>query len=105
MTVQGIPPPDWHIDASLVRDLLEEQHPDLAHLPIEPFASGWDNKMFRLGEDLVVRMPRRAAAVSLLAREQRWLPELAPRLPLPIPAPVRAGTATARYPAPWSVLP
>jgi aminoglycoside phosphotransferase (APT) family kinase protein len=105
MMVQGIPAADWHIDASLVRDLLEEQHPDLAHLPIEPFASGWDNKMFRLGEALVVRMPRRAVAVALLTHEQRWLPELASRLPLPIPAPMRVGTPTARYPAPWSVLP
>jgi len=105
MTVQGIPAADWHIDAPLVRGLLHEQHPDLAHLPIEPFASGWDNKMFRLGEELVVRMPRRAAAVGLLTREQRWLPELAPRLPLPIPAPVRMGAPTSRYPAPWSVLP
>lgn len=105
MTVQGIPPADWHIDAPLVRALLDEQHPDLAHLPIEPFASGWDNKMFRLGDELIVRLPRRAAAVSLLAREQRWLPELAPRLPLPVPAPVRAGVPTVRFPAPWSVLP
>jgi aminoglycoside phosphotransferase (APT) family kinase protein len=105
MTVQGIPPADWHIDVSLVRELLGEQHPDLAHLPIEPFASGWDNKMFQLGEALVVRMPRRVAAVGLLAREQRWLPELASRLPLPIPAPVRTGKPTPRYPAPWSVLP
>jgi aminoglycoside phosphotransferase (APT) family kinase protein len=105
MTVQGIPAADWHIDVPLVRDLLAEQHPDLAHLPIEPFASGWDNKMFRLGDAYVVRMPRGVAAVSLLAREQRWLPELAPRLPLPIPAPVRAGMPTSRYPAPWSVLP
>src|SRR5262245_43258334 len=105
MTVQGIPPADWHIDAPLVRDLLDEQHPDLAHLPIEPFAAALDAKMFRLGNAVIVRMPRRAAAISLLAREQRWLPELAPRLPLPIPAPVRVGTPTARYSAPWSVLP
>jgi aminoglycoside phosphotransferase (APT) family kinase protein len=105
MTIQGVPAADWHIDESLVRGLLDEQHPDLARLPIEPFASGWDNKMSRLGNELVVRMPRRAAAVPLLTREQRWLPELARRLPLPIPAPVRMGVPTARYPAPWSVLP
>jgi aminoglycoside phosphotransferase (APT) family kinase protein len=105
MTVQGIPAADWHIEVPLVRDLLAEQHPDLAHLSIEPFASGWDNKMFRLGAEYVVRMPRRVAAVGLLTREQRWLPELAARLPLSIPAPLRTGTPTSRYPAPWSVLP
>jgi aminoglycoside phosphotransferase (APT) family kinase protein len=89
----------------LVQDLLREQHPDLAHLAIEAVASGWDNKIFRLGNEYAVRLPRRAASIALLTREQRWLTELAGRLPLPIPAPLRVGTPTPRYPAPWSVLP
>lgn len=99
------PPADWHIDEHLVQALLQQQHPDLAHLPVEPLASGWDNVMYRLGPDLIVRLPRRTFSLGLLTKELRWLPELAKRLPLPIPAPVRHGAPTDRYPAPWSVLP
>ena len=105
MTGDPIPRAEWDIDVPLVRALLSEQHPDLAGLTIEPFTSGWDNKLFRLGADMVVRMPRRAAAIPLLTREQRWLPELAQRLSLPIPAPIRMGLPTSRYPSPWSIVP
>jgi aminoglycoside phosphotransferase (APT) family kinase protein len=55
----------------------------------------------RIGDDLVVRLPRRAVAVDLLLHEQRWLPGLAPQLPLPIPAPVRTGRPGPGYPWPW----
>ncbi len=48
------------IDIALVRAMLAEQHPDLADLPITPLAHGWDNEMFRLGPDLVARLPRRS---------------------------------------------
>ncbi|MBY8882425.1 aminoglycoside phosphotransferase family protein [Streptomyces sp. PLK6-54] len=88
-----------------MRDLLEEQHPDLADLPVEVLANGWDNLVCRLGEDLLVRLPRRAAAARLLAHEQRWLPELARCLPLPVPAPLRVGRPAAGYPWSWSVVP
>ena len=53
--------------------------------------SGWDNAMFRLGEQLAVRLPRRIAVAKLIDHEQRWLPQLAPLLPIAVPAPVRAG--------------
>ena len=109
MTAMPLPPPgkpdaELSIDGDMVRGLLADQHPDLADLPLEPLASGWDNQMFRLGDDLTVRLPRRQIAVELLVNEQRWLPRLAPHLPLPIPAPVRTGIATTAYPWPWSVL-
>jgi aminoglycoside phosphotransferase (APT) family kinase protein len=61
--------------------------------------------LFRLGENLAVRMPRRAAAVVLVEQEQRWLPQLSARLPVPIPVPVRIGRAGCGYPWPWSVVP
>jgi aminoglycoside phosphotransferase (APT) family kinase protein len=93
------------IDTTLVLRLLEEQHPDLAHLPVRPFESGWDNAMYRLGEDFSIRLPRRQAAATLIENEQKWLPVLADRLPLPIPAPVRTGKPGAEYPWCWSVLP
>ncbi len=93
-------------DAVLVQHLLSEQHPDLADRAIEHLASGWDNHMFRLGRELVVRVPSREAGARLLAHEIRWLPELAPRLPLPIPDPVRVGQPSSAlgYPWPWSVV-
>ena len=103
-TTGGAPPAEIDITPDLVRALLAAQHPDLAHLPIRLVASGWDNDMFRLGDDLAVRMPRRLAGVELLENEQRWLPTL-PDLPLPIPAPLRMGVPAESYPWPWSVLP
>lgn len=99
------PAAEIEIDEDLVRRLLAEQHPDLGGRPLTPLASGWDNVMFRLGPDLVVRLPRRLAAAELVEHEQRWLAELAPTLPLPVPAPVRLGRPTAFYPWSWSVLP
>ena len=99
------PAAEVDIDAGLVRRLLDEQHPDLASLDLELVAAGWDNVMFRLGRDFAVRLPRRQVAVPLIEHEQRWLPELAKRLPVPIPAPVRVGVAGCGYPWPWSVCP
>lgn len=100
-----MPAAEVEIDVDLVRRLLTDQHPDLADLPIVELANGWDNVMFRLGPDLTVRIPRRELAASLVEHEQRWLPVLAPGLPLPIPAPVRVGRPTDYYPWSWSVLP
>lgn len=101
------PAAELDVDAALVRALLDEQFPDLASLPLALVASGWDNAIFRLGDELAVRLPRRELAASLVTHEQRWLPELAAALPLPIPAPVRAGTPSPAlgYPWHWSVCP
>ena len=95
------------VDEPLVRALLAEQHPDLAALPLAELGAGWDNTLWRLGDDLLVRLPRRAAAVPLVEHEQRWLPGLAPMLPLPVPAPLRLGRPSEAigYPWPWSVVP
>ena len=91
------------IDEGLVRGLLRSQHPDLAELPLVPLGSGWDNELLRLGDELLVRLPRREAAAALVGNEQRWLPSLAPVLPLPVPVPVRVGTPDATYPWPWTI--
>jgi aminoglycoside phosphotransferase (APT) family kinase protein len=64
------------IDVSLVTGLLQEQHPDLAHLPIHLVDAGWDNAIFRLGEDLSIRLPRRQVAAKLIENEQTWLPKI-----------------------------
>jgi aminoglycoside phosphotransferase (APT) family kinase protein len=67
--------------------------------------AGWDNTLWRLGDGLLVRLPRREVAAGLARNEHRWLPELAPRLPLPVPDPVRIGRPGGRYRWPWSVVP
>jgi aminoglycoside phosphotransferase (APT) family kinase protein len=105
MTIEGLPAAELDIGLPLVRALLSAQHPDLAALPLVDLGSGWDNRLFRLGENLAIRLPRRAAAAPLIEHEQRWLPELATRLPLPIPVPVRIGRPGCGYPWKWSVVP
>jgi aminoglycoside phosphotransferase (APT) family kinase protein len=105
ITDSGTPAAEFEIDVDLARALLRAQHPDLAGLPITPAAFGWDNAILRLGDDLALRLPRRAIGAVLILREQRWLPFLKDRVPLAVPAPVRVGVAQDSYPWPWSVIP
>src|SRR5262245_25327388 len=97
------PPAEAAIDIALVRALLQEQHPDLAELSLVDAGEGWDNRTFRLGEELAVRLPRRAASAPLIEHEQRWLSILAPCLPLPVPTAIRVGRAGCGFPWSWSV--
>ncbi|MEV6293870.1 aminoglycoside phosphotransferase family protein [Streptomyces sp. NPDC051896] len=92
------------ITAELIRDLLRDQHPDLADRPLSLGARGWDNQLWRLGDDLAVRLPwATQSADELLRKEHAWLPALAPRLPLPVPVPQRLGEPSARFPRPWII--
>jgi aminoglycoside phosphotransferase (APT) family kinase protein len=91
------------IDAALVGRLIAAQFPQWASLPIRPVAGGWDNRTFHLGEAMTVRLPSAAHYAAQAEKEQRWLPRLAPHLPLPIPAPVAMGAPAEGYPWPWSV--
>ena len=100
-----MPAAEVHVSLELVRRLLAAQQPDLAHLPLEVMANGWDNLICRLGRELAVRLPRRAMAAELIVHEQRWLPILAGRLPLPVPVPVRTGRPAPGYPWSWSIVP
>ena len=100
-----MPAADVQVSADLVRRLLADQHPDLARLPVEFLANGWDNELYRIGDERVARLPRRAAGAQIIKNEQRWLPGLAPELPLPIPYPERTGVPGCGYPYPWSVVP
>jgi len=99
------PAAELNITVELVRSLLEEQHSDLAHLPIVPLDSGWDNILFRLGEQLLIRLPRRAVASTLIVNEQKWLPFLSQDLPISVSLPVRIRFANPDYPWRWSILP
>ena len=105
MSVSRMPAAEVSIDAVLVGGLLADQHPDLSSLEIVEVGCGWDNAIFRLGEQWLVRLPRRAMAVQGMRNELRWLPRLAPRIPLPIPVPVRRGVPGRGFPWPWSVCP
>ncbi|MHA7209884.1 aminoglycoside phosphotransferase family protein [Arthrobacter sp. MDT1-65] len=98
-----MPEAEFDVAPDLVVALLAAQAPDLVHLPVRSVGGGWDNTLFRLGEDLVVRLPRRAVADALMVAEQQWLPGLAASLPVPTSAPLRTGRPGAGYPWHWSV--
>jgi aminoglycoside phosphotransferase (APT) family kinase protein len=92
-------------DADLARRLLASQHPQWADLPIERVPSaGTDNAIYRLGDDLAIRLPRIHWAVECVAKEQKWLPFLAPHLPLAVPLPVAQGRPEDAFPYPWGVV-
>jgi aminoglycoside phosphotransferase (APT) family kinase protein len=93
-----------HTDPELVAQLLAGQFPHWAHLPVRRVASaGTDNALYRLGDDIVVRLPRIHWAVDSLDKEHQWLPRLAPRLPVAIPVPLAKGVPAHGYPWHWSV--
>ena len=93
-----------NINASLVGRLVSAQFPQWADLPIKPVEfDGWDNRTFRLGEDMTVRLPSAEAYTAQVEKEHRWLPRLAPLLPLPIPVPLAMGVPADGYPWHWSV--
>jgi len=98
-----VPYPDIHVDEVIVRALLAEQFSDLSGLELRHAAEGFDNSLWRVGDELVVRLPRRKAAAALMEKELKWLPVLAPALPLPISEPVLVGRQGPIYPHPWSI--
>ncbi|MFI5746931.1 aminoglycoside phosphotransferase family protein [Streptomyces sp. NPDC051644] len=92
------------IDVSLVHRLIAEQSPQWAGLTVEQVDSaGTSNAMYRLGEEMVVRLPRTAGAAGDVEKEHQWLPRLAPLLPAAIPVPLGKGMPAAGYPWHWSV--
>jgi aminoglycoside phosphotransferase (APT) family kinase protein len=92
------------IDLPLVQRLIASQFPQWVDLTLTPvLASSTDNAMFRLGEERVVRLPRISYAAEQVVKEQRWLPYLAPLLPLTIPTPLGKGQPNAEYPFAWSI--
>ncbi|MBM7503707.1 aminoglycoside phosphotransferase family protein [Agromyces aurantiacus] len=91
------------ITADLAASVVRRERPDWAHLPLAPAGGGTDNVMFRLGDELLVRMPRTPGGVGSLHKEREWLPRLAPALPVRIPEPVHAGSPSPDYPLDWAV--
>ncbi|NSM56784.1 aminoglycoside phosphotransferase family protein [Wolbachia endosymbiont of Atemnus politus] len=92
------------IDITLVRNLVDTQFPQFRGLHIRQVAfSGWDNRTFHLGEHMLVRMPSAEKYAMQVEKEQKWLPRLAPLLPLSIPVPLAMGEPGEGYPWRWSV--
>jgi aminoglycoside phosphotransferase (APT) family kinase protein len=92
------------ITPQLVRTLIEQQFPQWARLqivPVEP--GGWDNRTFRLGDAMAVRLPSAECYAEQIEKEQRWLPWLAPQLPFALPTPLARGEPGPAYPWHWSI--
>lgn len=95
-----IPP----IDAELASRLVASQFPQWKGLPVRPVGhSGWDNRTFHLGSRLQIRLPSAADYATQARKEHRWLPRLAPALPLPIPQPLALGAPDLGYPWNWTI--
>lgn len=92
------------IDVAVARTLIDTQFPEWSNLPLrQVLPGGWDNRTFRLGEHLAVRIPSSADYATQPEKEYRWLPVLEPKLSLTIPVPVVLGSASALVPWPWTV--
>ena len=94
----------FNVDVPLVQRLVATQFPQWADLPIRAVDNdGWDNWTFHLGDRMKVRLPSAMGYSEQAEKEARWLPKLAPRLPLPVPVPVGIGQAAEGYPCSWSI--
>jgi aminoglycoside phosphotransferase (APT) family kinase protein len=104
MLVQKLHAGEVDIDGDLVARLIATQFPQWAGLTLQPVASaGTVHALYRLGDELVVRLPRLGVPDEEVAKEHAWLPRLAPRLPVAIPVPHGRGVPAEGYPYAWSV--
>lgn len=96
---------DVEIDEELVAGLIARQFPQWSDRTVRAIVpGGWDNRSFRLGEDMLVRLPSAGCYAAQVEKEQRWLPVLAPMLPRPIPSPIAMGEPGSGYPWRWAIL-
>lgn len=93
------------VSVATVRELLDQQFPHWADRPItEGPSAGAGNALFRLGDDLLVRLPLHLGSAAAVDIELTWLPWLASQLPLAVPSPVAAGAPSEVFPRPWAVF-
>ena len=105
MTDRKIHSDQLDTDERLARRLVAEQFPQWAGLPIVPVPTGGtENAIYRLGDDMAMRLPYRPVDDAQIAKLERWLPRLAPHLPLRVPEPIARGAPSEAFPAPWSVV-
>lgn len=96
--------PPLHIDSHLAHLLIQEQFPEYADLPITSVEKqGHDNRTYRLGKSLLIRLPTAESYALKVPKEQALLPKLAPHLTLRIPSPIKMGVASSKYPYPFSI--
>ena len=92
------------VNVKLVKNLIRNQFPKWQHLNVAPIEkSGWDNRTFHLGDDMLVRLPSAERYASQPEKEFEWLPKLSKYISLPIPSPIAKGTPTSEYPFSWTV--
>jgi len=92
------------VSEELVRALLRSQFPEWSELPVVPFAHGGaDHFIFRVGDELQVRLPKHEPSTGQAEKEQRILPRLAPHLPVAVPEPIARGEPGEDYPFTWGV--
>jgi aminoglycoside phosphotransferase (APT) family kinase protein len=103
--METMPPAEVEVTTDLVEALLADQRPELLDHDLVAVPSGWDNFLVRIGDHLLARLPRRALAAHLVLNEARWLPVLAPLLPIPVPVPVHVGEPGHEYPWSWTIVP
>ncbi|HEX9744451.1 MAG TPA: phosphotransferase [bacterium] len=97
-------PGEIPIDESLVVKLLHARFPSWANLPLRKVEStGTEYALFRLGDDMVVRLPRVEQFSKNIQKEHTWLPKLAPHLPVPVPKPLAKGQPSGYFPFEWSI--
>ena len=101
----GIPPGEVPITADLVIGLVADQFPHFADLPLTHLNDGWDNSVYRLGDELLVRLPRRQLAADIAVAEHDWLPRLADNWTFPAPVPLAVGQPGRGYPWRWALVP
>ena len=93
------------ITADLARDLVDSQFPQWRDEPLTFASEGWDNVMYRLGQSLAVRLPRRELTARFAAAEHTWLPRISGAWTFSAPVPVVIGAPSPHYPWEWSVVP
>jgi aminoglycoside phosphotransferase (APT) family kinase protein len=94
---------EWVFGERDARRLVDAQFPQWSTLSLRPAGAGTDNRMYRLGDEYLVRLPRTEDTARNVEKEQAWLPRLAPHLPVTIPEPVGEGVPDSMYPFPWSI--
>lgn len=103
--VAGLHEDELAIDEGLVRALVDRAAPELSVLPLRRLeASGSSNMLYRLGEELLVRLPRQPGGSESIDKEARWLPVIGPSLPVAVPEVVAVGEAGFGYPERWSLV-
>jgi aminoglycoside phosphotransferase (APT) family kinase protein len=99
------PPADVQLTEDLARRLVADQFPHYAHLPVRAVAGGWDNEMFRVGDHVAARLPRRQLGADLSGTEHHWLARVGSSWTFAVPLPVAVGEPGQGYPWWWSIVP